>query len=270
VCSSDLEEARTLAERGARELILIAQDTTRYGLDLYGKRRLSELLTALCRIESLDWLRLHYLYPDEMDVTLMDVIASEDKIVKYLDIPIQHINDKLLHSMNRRGTRKDIETLFQTLRARIPHVVLRTSLIVGLPGEGEAEFEELCDFLRATRLERAGVFAYSPEEGTPAAEMPLQVPEDIKKRRAEIVTGLQAEIMDDFNKTLLGQTIHVLTEGFDRRSGVHVGRSWADSPDVDGKVYFTSRRRIPVGTMTRVHITGAADGYPLGEARRQQ
>lgn len=264
---SVVEEARWLAARGAKELILVAQDTTRYGLDLYGERRLPALLDELCRIEPLHWLRLHYLYPDAVDDALIERIAREEKIVKYLDIPLQHISDKLLAAMNRRGTRRDIEALIETLRARIPDLVLRTSLIVGLPGEGEAEFEELCAFLRAARMERAGVFSYSMEEGTPAAEMPDQVPEEVRKRRAEIVTEIQTEIMDDFNAALQGRILTVLTEGYDRYAGCHIGRSWADSPDVDGKVCFTARGRVPEGEMVRVRITGTLEGDLFGKAR---
>ncbi len=262
-----LAEATLLADGGVKELILIAQDTTRYGLDIYGERRLPALLKALCRVDGIEWVRLHYLYPDEVDQALIDTVAREDKIVKYLDIPIQHINNRLLRAMGRRGTRADIESMLRALRESIPDVVLRTSLIVGLPGETDEEFEELCAFLRKTRWERAGVFAYSPEEGTPAADMPDQVDEDIKLRRVDTVMGLQQGIMDDFNRSLQGRILPILVEGFDRNAGVHFGRSWADSPEVDGKVFFTARRRIPDGSFVRVRVTGLMDGDLFGEAR---
>ncbi|HHT16941.1 MAG TPA: 30S ribosomal protein S12 methylthiotransferase RimO, partial [Papillibacter sp.] len=183
---SVLAEAERLAQRGVKELIVVAQDTTRYGLDLYGRRRLAELLEKLCQIEGVKWIRLHYLYPDEIDDALIHVIAREEKIVKYLDIPIQHISDKILKAMRRRGTKREIETLFRKIREQISGVVLRTSLITGLPGEGEGEFEELCAFLREAEIERAGVFPYSPEEGTPAAGME-HPPFDVAQRRAELI-----------------------------------------------------------------------------------
>jgi ribosomal protein S12 methylthiotransferase len=261
-----LAEAEALTGRGVKELILVAQDTTRYGLDLYGRRRLPELLEALNRLEGLRWLRLHYLYPDEVDDALIGAVARLDKVVKYLDIPIQHCDGKLLRAMNRRGTGAEMETLVSALREAIPGVVLRTSLIVGLPGEDEAAFEALCAFLRRTRWERAGVFAYSAEEGTPAAAMPHQVDETTKQARAETVMALQREIMDEFQDTLRGRILSVLVEGYDRRSGLHVGRSWADSPDVDAEVRFTSRRRLSAGTFARVYVTGARDGDLLGRA----
>ena len=263
---SVLDEAAALVQSGVRELILIAQDTTRYGLDLYGERRLPALLEKLCRLDDLEWLRLHYLYPDEVDDRLIDVVAREEKIVKYLDIPIQHCNDRILRAMGRRGGRKELDALIEKLRARIPGLVLRTSLIVGLPGETEAEFEELCMFLRETRWERAGVFAYSPEEGTPAAVMPEQVDEQIKKDRVDIITTLQQDIMEAFCQSMVGKTISVLVEGYDRDAEVWFGRSWADSPEVDGRVFFTVRHRVRTGEFIRVRVTGVQDGDLLGRA----
>lgn len=257
-------EAEDLAKQGVRELIVIAQDITRYGIDLYGNRHLPELLRKLCRLP-FRWIRLHYLYPDELDDGLIDVIADEPKILNYLDIPIQHINDKILKAMNRRGTGDEIRTLFAKLRERLPGLVLRTSIIVGLPGEGEEEFDELCEFLRWAKIERAGVFPFSPEEGTPAAEMPDQVPEDIANRRAEWLVDLQSRVMDEYNEQRLGSVMEVLCEGFDPEMGCWCGRTWADSPDVDGHVYFTAAGSIQPGTFVNVRITGTADGDLTGE-----
>ena len=257
-----LEEANDLAAHGVKELIVIAQDITRYGTDLYGKRSLAALCRELAKIEGIEWIRLHYLYPDQFDDELIDEIASNDKIVKYLDIPIQHINDGILKAMNRRGTGGEIRSLFQTLRARIPGLVLRTSLISGLPGEGEAEFEELCEFLKEARIERVGVFPFSPEEGTPAASMP-HVDEAEAQRRADLIMELQAPIMDDYCNSFLGKTIRVLYEYYDEESGYHVGRSYADSPDIDGLVLFSGD--CAEGDMVDVLITDTDEGLLIGE-----
>ena len=259
-----LAEAEGLAKRGVKELIVIAQDITRYGTDLYGRRMLGELLTQLCKLD-FHWIRLHYLYPDELDDDLIEVIAREKKILKYIDIPLQHCNDRLLKSMNRRGTKAEITALLEKLRAKLPGLVLRTSLICGLPGEGEAEFEELCDFLCQVRIERAGVFQFSPEEGTPAATMPDQVPDEVAKRRVELVVDLQSRIMDDYNDSRLGETVEVLCEGFDPEAGCYAGRTYADSPDIDGRVYFTAAGVVPAGEFVWVRLTGTADGDLTGE-----
>ncbi|MGI5985850.1 MAG: 30S ribosomal protein S12 methylthiotransferase RimO [Clostridiales bacterium] len=257
-----LEEARALAQTGTKELIVIAQDITRYGTDIYGKRSLSELLRQLCRIKGIEWIRLHYLYPDEFDDELIDTIASEKKILKYIDIPIQHINDNILKRMNRRGTGSEIRALFKKLREKIPEVVIRTSLIVGLPGEGEDEFEELCGFLRETKIERAGVFTFSPEEGTPAAEMSDRCDENEARRRQELVMDIQAEIMDDWSRSFVGKIIRVLCEGYDDEAGLQFGRSYADSPDIDGIVFFSGE--CPAGEFAEVEITEIADGDWFG------
>ncbi len=257
-----LEEARDLASHGVKELIVIAQDITRYGTDLYGKRSLARLCRELAQIEGIEWIRLHYLYPDQFDEELIDEIAHNNKIVKYLDIPIQHINDAILKRMNRKGTGEEIRALFQTLRARIPGLVLRTSLIAGLPGEGEEEFEELCEFLKQARIERVGVFPFSPEEGTPAAAME-RPDEETAQRRAALILELQAPIMDAFLQGFVGQTLRVLVEGRDEESGLMTGRSYADSPDIDGLVYFEGEAEE--GTLVPVRITGAEDGLLYGE-----
>ncbi len=256
-----LEEARDLANHGAKELIVIAQDITRYGTDLYGKRMLAELCRRLSEIEGVKWLRLHYLYPDQFDDELIDEIASNPKIVKYLDIPIQHINNRILGSMNRRGTGDEIRALFKTLRERVPGLVLRTSLIAGLPGEGEAEFEELCAFLREAKIERVGVFPFSPEEGTPAAKME-HVDFEEAQRRADLIMELQAPIMDEFCASFIGKTLDVLCEGCDEESGQWYGRSYADSPEIDGQVFFEGEGRE--GELVPVLIESAEDGLLYG------
>ena len=256
-----LAEAADLAEAGCRELIVIAQDITRYGTDLYGERKLAELCRKLAKLDGLEWIRLHYLYPDEIDDALIREIADNPKVVKYLDIPIQHINTQILKRMNRRGSGEMIRELFARLRREIPGLVLRTSLITGLPGEGEAEFEELCGFLREARIERAGVFPYSPEEGTPAADMPDRADDETAKRRAEQIMELQDRIMDEFNAARVGQTLRVLCTGFD--GPYRTGRSYADSPDVDGTVYFEGDC-LP-GDFAQVRITGIMDGELTGE-----
>ena len=259
-----LAEAKKLADDGVQELIVIAQDITRYGTDLYRKRMLPELLTELCKLP-FHWVRLHYLYPDELDDALIDVIARERKILKYIDIPLQHINDRILKAMNRRSTKAEIIALLKKLRDRLPGLVLRTSLICGLPGETEEEFEELCDFLRESGIERAGIFQFSPEEGTPAAVMPDQVDPDTAKRRVELLVELQSRVMDAWNESRLGETLEVLCEGFDQEMGCYAGRSYADSPDVDGKVFFTAAGLVPAGTFVNVRITGTSDGDLTGE-----
>ena len=259
-----LAEAEKLADDGVQELIVIAQDITRYGTDLYHKRMLPELLTELCKLP-FHWVRLHYLYPDELDDALIDVIAREHKILKYIDIPLQHINDRILKAMNRRSTKAEIIALLKKLRDRLPGLVLRTSLICGLPGETEEEFEELCDFLRESGIERAGIFQFSPEEGTPAAVMPDQVDPDTAKRRVELLVELQSRVMDAWNESRLGETLEVLCEGFDPDMGCYAGRSHADSPDVDGKVFFTAAGLVPAGTFVNVRITGTSDGDLTGE-----
>lgn len=259
-----LAEAKQLAGTGVKELIIVAQDITRYGTDLYGRHALPELLRALCQLD-VHWIRLHYFYPDEVTDELIEVVASEHKIVKYLDIPLQHCNDGLLKAMNRRGTKAEIVALLQKLRRRIPGLVIRTSIICGLPGEGEAEFEELCAFLRENGLERAGVFPYSPEEGSPAAEMPDQVEEDVKRRRVELLVDIQSGVMDAYNESCLGGVMEVLCEGFDPDMGCWVGRTYADSVDVDGHVYFTAAGQLMPGELINVRMTGTVDGDLTGE-----
>ena len=258
-----LEEAHDLARHGVKELIVIAQDITRYGTDLYGRRCLAELCRRLSEIDGIQWIRLHYTYPDQFDDELIDEIANNDKIVKYLDIPIQHINNGILKAMNRRGTGDDIRALFKTLRERIPGLVLRTSLIAGLPGEGEAEFEELCEFLREARIERAGVFPFSPEEGTPAAAME-HVDFDEAQRRAELIMDIQAQVMDEFSASLIGKRLPVICLDYDEEQQMWVGRSCYDSPDIDGLVYFDGSGGE--GKIVDVNVIAVTeDGNLIGE-----
>ncbi len=255
-----LYEARLLAASGVKELIVVAQDTSRYGTDLPGhKRLLPELLRELCKIEELKWVRVHYVYPDEIDDDFIEVMATEPKIVKYLDIPIQHCNSKILKLMNRRGNGDFLRDLFAKLRARIPGLVIRTSLITGLPGEGEEEFQELCEFLRELRLERVGAFAFSPEEGTPAAEMEF-VDNEIALKRAETVEMIQSAIMDDWCASMIGKTLEVLVDGFDEEQEQFYGRSYADSPDIDGRVWIATDEPIREGDFITVTIDGCMDG----------
>ena len=255
-----LYEARLLADNGVKELIVVAQDTSRYGLDLPGhKRLLPKLLRELCKIDGFEWIRIHYVYPDEIDDALIEVIASEDKIVKYLDIPIQHCNDKILKLMNRRGDGAFLRTLFAKLRSRIPGIVLRTSVITGLPGEGDAEFSELCDFLKEMHLERVGAFPFSPEEGTPAAEMEFPDPE-IAQNRAQIIEGIQSRIMDAYNEEMIGKTVRVLVDGFDETFEQFYGRTFADSPEIDGRVWIATDEALVYGEFVSVCIDRVIDG----------
>ena len=256
-----LEEAQSLADCGMREIIIVAQDITRYGLDLYGERRLTALLEKLCAIEGIVWIRLHYLYPDEIDQKLMELVAKEPKIVNYLDLPLQHISSSVLKAMNRRGDGADLRGLLLTLRGMIPNLVLRTSLICGFPGETEADFEELCTFLRDFRIERAGIFAYSPEEGSAAARMEDQVEEDVKRRRLELLTQIQLEVTEEYAQNKVGKTGLVLCEGFDFDTERFYGRSEGESPDIDGRVYFEETEEDPeVGLFYPVTFISVEDG----------
>ena len=259
-----LTEAKALSDSGVKECIVIAQDITRYGIDLYGERRLAALLRELCRLD-FHWIRLHYLYPDEFTDELIDTIAGEEKVLPYLDIPIQHCNDRVLKAMNRRGDKAELLALFRTLRERIPGLVLRTSLITGLPFEDEAAFEELCEFLQEVRIERAGVFPYSPEEGTPAARMLNRVDTAEAERRGELVVDVQSRIMDDYNDSRMGTVAEVLCDGFDQEAMQFVGRSYAESPDIDGRIYFTADHEVEAGEFVPVRITGTMDGELTGE-----
>ena len=259
-----LYEANLLADSGIKELIVVAQDTSRYGTDLPEKKRLlPELLRQLAKIEKLHWIRVHYVYPDEIDDELIDTIASEPKIVKYLDIPIQHCNNTILRRMNRRGNGEYLRELFPKLRRRIPGLVLRTSIITGLPGEGEEEFQELCEFLKEQRLERVGAFPFSPEEGTPAAKME-HVDAEIAQERAQMVEMIQSAVMDDYNAAMIGKTLEVLVDGYDEETEQFYGRTYADSPDIDGRVWIAAPEALSEGSFVQVTIDAVIDGELAG------
>ena len=260
-----LTEARALAADGVKECIVIAQDITRYGMDLYHEKKLPELLRELCKLD-FHWIRLHYLYPDTITDELIDTIAREPKICKYIDMPIQHCNDEVLRAMRRRESHDGLLALYKKLRERIPGLVLRTSLITGLPYEDEAAFEELCDFLGDVKIQRAGAFPYSPEEGTPAAEMPNRVDADEAARRAELVADIQSQVMDEFNDSRMGDVLEVLCDGFDNEAMSFVGRTYAESPGIDGVVYFSAEADVVApGDFVKVRITGTMDGDLTGE-----
>ena len=259
-----LREAKALSDAGVKELIVIAQDITKYGMDLpEHKRLLPELLRELCKLD-FTWVRLHYLYPDQITDELVDVIASEPKIVKYLDIPLQHVSKRILRAMHRPGDGAEFAALIENLRARIPGLVLRTSLIVGLPGETEEEFAELCTFLQETQIERVGVFEFSPEEGTEAAELPDQIDAETKANRRLIVEELQSGVLDDYNTSRHGETMDVLCEGFDDEQQLWFGRTYADSVEVDGHVYFESDDTPQAGEFVPVLITESLGPDLLG------
>ncbi len=257
-----LTEAKQLAEEGIRELILVAQETTIYGLDLYGKKMLPELLKKLCCIEGIEWIRLLYCYPEEIENELIQVIAKEDRIVKYLDIPIQHASDSILKKMGRKTTRKEIEQRISDIRNRIPGVVLRTSLITGFPGETEGDFEELRDFVRKVRFDRLGVFTYSKEEGTPAARMRQQIPQKVKKERRDALMRLQQEIAFEEAGKKIGTTLRVQIEGWLPEEEIYVGRSYMDAPNVDGYVFVKAASGRLSGEFVETVITEAR-GYDL-------
>lgn len=264
-----LAEAKALADEGVKECIVIAQDITRYGVDLYKERKLPELLRELCKLD-FHWIRLHYLYPDTVSDELLDTIAHEEKICKYIDMPIQHCNDTVLKAMNRRETKDGLRALYKKMREKIPGLVLRTSLITGLPYEDEAAFDELCDFLREVQIPRAGAFPYSPEEGTPAAAMPNRVDTAEAQHRAELVAEVQSRVMDAFNESRLGDVTEVLCDGFDEQSMLFVGRSYAESPDIDGRIYFSAAREVRAGEFVPVRLTGTMDGEPVGELYEEE
>lgn len=259
-------EAKELVGLGAKEIILISQDTTRYGIDLYGEFRLAALLRELCRIDELHWIRLLYCYPDEITDELIDTVASEEKIVKYIDMPIQHISDSILKAMNRRGDGALVRDTVSRLRKKIPDLILRTTVIVGFPGETKENFAELCEYLKEAKFDRLGVFTYSAEEGTPAARIKEgKVPEKTKEHRMDVIMKNQMSIHEKNNQKFVGKTLEVLTEGYDIPSGVHAGRSYADAPDIDGKVFFPAPRSLEAGRFVKVKITDAVEYDLFGE-----
>ncbi len=259
-----LEEARWLADNGVTELVVVAQDTTRYGEDIYGESRLPELLTELCKIEGFHWIRTLYLYPERITDKLIDTIAEQDKLVKYFDIPIQHCNADILKRMNRCGSRETLTELICKIRARIPNVIIRTTLITGFPGETQEQFEELAEFANDMRFERLGCFAYSAEEGTPAAKFEGQLPDEEKGRRSDVIMEQQMFINDVQNQEMIGKVVEVVTEGFDRYAECCFGRSAADAPEIDGKIFFSSERKLTVGEYVKVKIDDTLDCDLLG------
>ncbi len=257
-------EAKALLADGAKELILIAQDTTNYGIDLYGERRLPELIRALVGLEGLCWLRLLYLYPDKISDELIDLFATEEKLIPYIEMPIQHGVGSVLKRMNRPGDRQSLLALLQTLRAKVPNVVLRTTLIVGFPGETEEEFEALCTFVREAQFDKLGVFCYSREEGTPAYDLPDQIEEEVKERRRDVLETIQADIVEQKQQALIGKELTVLTEGYDRFGECWFGRSYMEAPDIDGKIFFTGNGSIQPGRFVRVSIEDTMDFDLIG------
>ncbi|MDE5737178.1 MAG: 30S ribosomal protein S12 methylthiotransferase RimO, partial [Oscillospiraceae bacterium] len=260
-----LQEAKKLADYGVTELNIIAQDTTRYGEDLYGKACLPELLEKLCKIEKLKWIRVLYCYPERITDELIAVMAREKKIVKYIDMPIQHCNDEILKRMNRNSSHAQIVNLITKLRETMPDIVLRTTLITGFPGESEVQFEELSQFVKDMKFTRLGCFAYSQEEGTKAAEFENQIDEEMKNQRADILMEQQAEISAEYNALQLGKIKTAVVEGFDKWAECYFGRTEADAPDIDGKIFFSSEKKLQIGEYVQVKITDILDYDLLGE-----
>ncbi len=260
-----VREAEELAAGGVKELILVAQDTTVYGQDLKGRSLLPELLERLCSVDGLCWIRLLYCYPEHITDDLLEVMRRQPKILRYLDVPLQHCSGRILRAMNRPGDRESLTALFGHIRQALPGVVLRTTILTGFPGETEADFNELCAFIKEIRFERLGCFAFSSEEGTPAASMPGQIPEEVKRRRRDIVMQTQERIAGEYNQAQVGKTREVLVESFDRYAGCWFGRSTADAPDIDGKVFFTTKTPVSPGDRIRVRITDCLDWDLLGE-----
>ena len=260
-----IEEAKSLAESGVRELNLIAQDTTRYGEDLYGELALPKLLRELCRIEKLKWIRILYCYPERVTDELLEVIAAEPKIVKYMDLPIQHVNADILKKMNRKGDEKSLRELIKKIRKAIPNIILRTTLITGFPTETDEQFTELAEFVKDIRFDRLGCFAYSAEDGTPAATMEGQIDEDIKQRRADHIMEMQMMISEKNNTKMLGKTVEAVVEGFDRYAECFFGRTSADAPDIDGKIFFKSKEKLSMGQFVMVKIDDTMDYDLIGE-----
>lgn len=247
-----VKEAESLAAKGVKELIVIAQDTTRYGKDIYGEYCLPKLLTELCKVSGIEWVRVHYCYPELVTDELIQVFKTEDKLCNYFDIPIQHCNDRILKRMGRRTNKGQIEGLIKKIRKEIPNAVIRTSLIVGFPGETEEEFDELCEFVKDVKFERLGVFAYSREEDTPAYDFENQVEEEEKERRRDLIMQFQSEISEEQNAAKIGTTVRVLVEDRDEIIKSYYGRTYGDSEEVDGKVFFKSDRKIQSGEFVNV------------------
>ena len=266
--SDIIEEAENLASLGVKELCLVAQDTTRYGEDIYGTYALDSLVTELSEIKGIEWIRLLYCYPDRITDELIDTIANNEKVVKYIDMPIQHINNDILKAMNRRDSTDSITSIIKKLREKIPGIILRSTVIVGFPGETDDNFKQLHKFIKDTRFERLGVFTYSREENTPAFDLPDQINEKLKRKRYDIIMLDQQRIHNEFNKSFIGKTLKIICEGYDTVSESYYGRSYADAPDIDGKVYFSSHRRIKDGEILEIEITELLDYDLLGKAKK--
>lgn len=261
-----IKEAERLAAGGVKEINVIAQDTTRYGEDLFGEPYLAKLLKRLCKIDGLKWIRVLYCYPDRITDELIDVMAQEEKIVKYIDIPLQHCNGEVLKNMNRRGDRESLTALLNKIRAKMPDVIFRSTFITGFPGETEEQFEELAEFAADIKFQRLGCFAYSKEEDTKAALMENQVDDAVKQKRADIIMEYQQEVMAQYCENLVGRELEVLVEGFDKLAECFFGRSYADAPEVDGCVFFTCGGKKPrTGDFVKVKITDYMGCDPIGE-----
>lgn len=262
-----VKEAKNLEALGVLELTLVAQDTTRYGIDLYGEYKLDELIRRITAETSIPWIRLLYCYPDKITDGLVEEIKNNDRVVKYIDMPIQHISESVLKRMNRHGGQAVIKSAVERLRRAVPDITLRTTVITGFPGETEEDFTELCEYLKETRFERLGAFTYSREEGTPAYDFEDQVDEQTKQDRCDIIMDMQYDINASNNEAKVGKIVKVLCEGFDPVSGAHFGRTAADAPEIDGKVYFTCPKRLPEGKIYNVKITEVLDYDLIGETK---
>lgn len=262
---SIIAEAKDLAEKGVKELVVVAQDTTRYGEDLYGKNALVPLLKALSMVDGIEWIRLLYLYPERIDDALIDEIASNEKIVKYMDIPLQHCNKNVLKRMNRHGDRESLTELLNKIREKIDGVTIRTTFIAGFPGETEEEFNELCEFVEEMRFERMGCFAYSEEEGTPAAKLDGMMDYEIRVDRADIINERQNVILDELNESLVGKILPTIVEGYDSYSDSYYGRTTMDAPEIDTLIYFTCGYELNDGDIIEVEVMNVVDGELTGE-----
>lgn len=262
---SVVAEAETLVKGGVKELILIAQDTTRYGEDLYGRLMLPELLKKLCEIENLKWIRLLYCYPDRITDELLDVMRENEKILHYIDLPLQHADGRILRAMNRSGDRESLTALIKKIRAALPDVILRTTLITGFPGEDAAAFETLSEFIEEICFDRLGCFAYSPEEGTPAAGFPDRVDGETAQHRADVLMEQQYDIMSDLQRDMIGQVVECVVEDYDGYTDSYTGRTWMDAPEIDAQIFFVSRRPLDVGDFVRVEITDVNNYDFMGE-----
>jgi len=260
-----VKEAETLAGEGVRELILVAQETTLYGVDLYGKKSLPDLLRKLCQIDGIRWIRLLYCYPEEIGGDLIQVMKEEEKICHYLDLPIQHANDDILKRMGRRTTKAELTGLIRKLKEEIPDIALRTTLITGFPGESEAQHEELMAFVDEMEFDRLGVFTYSQEEGTPAAKMPDQIPEEVKEERGDALMELQSEVSQDLSQDMVGKVMDVFIEGKVADEDTYVGRTYRDAPDVDGLIFIDTPEELITGDFVKVKVTGASEYDLIGE-----